>query len=107
MDNYDKLIQSAMVEVDSSTSLDQLENIRIKYFGKNGIINQELKLISKLSDEEKRLKGTELNKFKSSFFTTCQPLFLSKTTLLIRCSELLRSHGMCRLCGVSSVLKLR
>ena len=61
-----------MVEVDSSTSLDQLENIRIKYFGKNGIINQELKLISKLSDEEKRLKGTELNKFKSSFFTAVE-----------------------------------
>ena len=54
MENYDQLIQSAMVEVDSSNSIELLENIRIKYFGKNGIVSQELKKISKLNDEKKR-----------------------------------------------------
>ena len=68
MVNYDKLIQSAMVEVDSSNSTDSLENIRIKYFGKNGLVNQELKQISKLKNEEKREIGKKLNEFKSSFF---------------------------------------
>ncbi len=68
MENYDQLIQSAMVEVDSSNSIESLENIRIKYFGKNGIVSQELKKISKLNDEKKRKIGKELNEFKSTFF---------------------------------------
>ena len=67
MGNYDQLIQSAMVEVDTSNSIDSLENIRIKYFGKNGVVNHKLKQISKLNNEEKREVGKKLNEFKSSF----------------------------------------
>ena len=78
MENYDQLIQSAMVEVDSSNSIDSLENVRIKYFGKNGVVNRKLKQISKLNNQEKREIGKKLNEFKSSFFKKVE---LKKTSI--------------------------
>ena len=37
--NYDQLIQSALNEVENAESSDSLEDVRVKYFGKNGISN--------------------------------------------------------------------
>ena len=68
MTNYDQLIQFAMVEVEQCKSLDNLEKIRIKYFGKSGLINVELKKISSMSVELKKENGKRLNKFKIDFF---------------------------------------
>ena len=68
MTNYDQLIQSAMVEVDNCKSIENLEKTRIKYFGKNGLVNLELKKISSMSVELKKKNRKKLNKFKIDFF---------------------------------------
>ena len=52
--NYDQLIQSALNEVEKAESSKSLEGIRVKYFGKNGIVTRELKSISLLPVHEKR-----------------------------------------------------
>ena len=52
-------------EINSISSIENLENIRIKYLGKKGLIPLEMKSLSSLSIEEKKIKGQELNIIKS------------------------------------------
>ena len=44
----------------------QLENIRIKYLGRNGVVNDLLKGLNKLSQEKRRDQGKAVNSFKNS-----------------------------------------
>ena len=66
--NNDKLIQSALNEVEECSSVECLEGKRVKFFGKNGLITKELKSLSKLPLEQKKDLGEKLNKFKNQFF---------------------------------------
>ena len=54
-------------EFSKITSLEDLERLRINYLGKKGFISAEMKILSSLSIEEKKIKGQELNIFKSFF----------------------------------------
>ena len=44
MKNYDQLIDLALVELESCETLDLLENVRVKYFGKNGGFPQKVRI---------------------------------------------------------------
>ena len=68
--NYDEIIQSALKEVEDSNSSEKLEQVRIKYFGKNGTFTKALKSLSTLSIEEKKSEGEKLNGFKNLFFSS-------------------------------------
>ena len=68
MKNYDQLIDSALVELESCETLDKLEKVRVKYFGKNGEVTSILKSLSKLSETDKKAVGKKLNLFKQNFF---------------------------------------
>ncbi len=68
MKNYDQLIDSALVELESCETLDKLEKVRVKYFGKNGEFTSILKSLSSLSETEKKKVGRGLNSFKQNFF---------------------------------------
>ena len=57
MSNLNEVIQLATKEIKDSTNLDELEKTRIKFFGKSGLINQEMKKISKLNAEKKKEIG--------------------------------------------------
>tara|TARA_Y100000590_G_scaffold32902_1_gene36113 strand:+ start:48 stop:1094 length:1047 start_codon:yes stop_codon:yes gene_type:complete len=52
-------------QINKISSIENLESIRIKYLGKKGLISQEMKSISSLSIEEKKIKGQELNIIKN------------------------------------------
>ena len=45
-------------------SLQDVEVIRLEYLGKKGLIPSEMKLLGKLSIDQKKVKGQELNKLK-------------------------------------------
>ena len=64
MSNSDQLIQSVLDEVAACLKLTDLENIRVKYLGKTGLVTEELKNLSKLSIEEKKIQGKALNNIK-------------------------------------------
>ncbi len=67
MKDYDQLFQSALIDVEKSNSEESLETVRVKYFGKNGLVNNELKNISKLTNDQKKQVGKKLNIFKLTF----------------------------------------
>ena len=68
MKNYDQLIDLALVELESCETLDLLEKVRVKYFGKNGEVTSILKNLSNLSETEKKDLGKKINLFKQNFF---------------------------------------
>ena len=54
-------------EIASASSIEDIEKLRIFYLGKKGLISLEMKFLSTLSIEVKKIKGQELNIFKSFF----------------------------------------
>jgi len=54
-------------EINLSSSIDDIEKLRIQYLGKKGLISSEMKSLSSLSIEDKKAKGQNLNIFKSFF----------------------------------------
>ena len=54
-------------EINNVSSIEEIEKLRVHYLGKKGLISVEMKSLSLLSIEEKKIKGQELNIFKSSF----------------------------------------
>ena len=59
-------------QINKISSIENLESIRIKYLGKKGLISQEMKSLSSLSIEEKKIKGQELNIIKNFLETNLQ-----------------------------------
>ena len=59
--------QIILEELKLISSIDSLEALRIKYLGKKGSLSLEMKSLSSLSIDEKKIKGQELNTFKSFF----------------------------------------
>ena len=51
--------------IESCKHPQEIEAIRLEYLGKKGLIPSQMKLLGKLSIQERKLKGQELNKFKS------------------------------------------
>ncbi|PPR47593.1 MAG: Phenylalanine--tRNA ligase alpha subunit [Alphaproteobacteria bacterium MarineAlpha5_Bin9] len=51
--------------IKQTSSIEELEIIRIKYLGKQGLVTNELRILSSLSNEEKKNRGKELNKIKN------------------------------------------
>ena len=68
MDRINQLTHSVLDDIDNCSDLQSLENLRVKYFGKNGIITIELKSLSSLEKNEKKELGKKLNSIKNTFF---------------------------------------
>jgi len=56
-----------LTEINKASAIDDIERLRIHYLGKKGLISLQMKSLSSLSIEDKRIKGQELNIFKSLF----------------------------------------
>tara|TARA_B100000579_G_scaffold375066_1_gene339667 strand:- start:60 stop:1106 length:1047 start_codon:yes stop_codon:yes gene_type:complete len=61
--NLDK--NKIIEEFNNALALQDLENLRLKYLGKKGLISIEMKSLASLSIEERKTKGQELNIIKS------------------------------------------
>ena len=52
-------------KIEDCKTLQEVEVIRLEYLGKKGLIPLEMKLLSKLPIDQKKIKGQELNKLKT------------------------------------------
>ena len=52
-------------KIENCKTLQEVEVIRLDYLGKKGLIPSEMKLLSKLPIDQKKIKGHELNKLKT------------------------------------------
>ncbi|WP_416334534.1 phenylalanine--tRNA ligase subunit alpha [Anaerococcus sp. DFU013_CI05] len=60
-ENLNQILSKAQSEIEAADSLDTLEKIRVAYLGKKGVITDQKKNISKLSNEEKPMAGKLIN----------------------------------------------
>jgi phenylalanyl-tRNA synthetase alpha chain len=61
MNEIEKLQAQALAEIESVTDLNQLDQIRVNYLGKKGLLTQQLKQLGKLSAEERPKAGQVIN----------------------------------------------
>ena len=64
------LIEGAINKISSAKNLSELEQIRIEYIGKNGLVSKEMRKISSLKDEEKKEFGKKINEAKNEIENT-------------------------------------
>ncbi len=57
--------EQALEEINAATSLQELQEVRVKYLGKKGAITQQLKGLGKLSPEERKTVGQQINAVKA------------------------------------------
>src|SRR4051812_8483634 len=65
MTELKKLAQTGCDDVTQSKSVQELEEIRVKYLGKNGVITSQMKILAILPAEEKKAFGAEVNQAKN------------------------------------------
>lgn len=61
MNEIEKLQAQALAEIESVTDLGHLDQIRVNYLGKKGLLTQQLKQLGKLSAEERPKAGQVIN----------------------------------------------
>ena len=66
MDKLTELMQQAQSQLGDSKSLVELDEIRVRYLGKKGLITEQLKQLGQLPAEQRRDAGQEINKAKQS-----------------------------------------
>ncbi|WP_024791003.1 MULTISPECIES: phenylalanine--tRNA ligase subunit alpha [unclassified Lebetimonas] len=59
-------------EIKNTLNLDELEKLRVKYLGKNGLITQEFKKLKNLNEEERKKVAKELNELKEKTINLIQ-----------------------------------
>jgi phenylalanyl-tRNA synthetase alpha chain len=59
-----ELEQAALQEVSSATDAAALDNVRVRYLGKKGLLTRQLKQLGKLPAEERPAAGQEINRIK-------------------------------------------
>jgi phenylalanyl-tRNA synthetase alpha chain len=61
------LIKDAINKIDSASNLNQVEDIRLEFFGKSGVISLEMRKLSAIKDDEEKKKfGREINLVKQN-----------------------------------------
>ena len=63
----DKIQRELEEELQSASSAEDFEKIRVKYFGKKGLITLGLKSLKELPLEERKRVGTKLNAIKKQY----------------------------------------
>jgi phenylalanyl-tRNA synthetase alpha chain len=64
MENLKQLVQDGLAAVEGADNLQALDQIRVEYLGKKGVITQQAKTLGKLSAEERPAAGQKINEAK-------------------------------------------
>lgn len=64
MSSLDELEQAALQEVSSAIDTAALDNVRVRYLGKKGLLTLQLKQLGKLPAEDRPAAGQEINRIK-------------------------------------------
>ncbi|MDX1633820.1 MAG: phenylalanine--tRNA ligase subunit alpha [Marinobacter sp.] len=65
MENLEQLVQDGLAAVEKADSLQALDQVRVDYLGKKGVLTQQLKSLGQLSAEERPAAGQKINDAKA------------------------------------------
>ena len=66
MSDLDQLLQTASNEIEATSDLKALDELRVRYLGKKGLVTEQLKSLGKLSAEERPAAGQRINEVKQA-----------------------------------------
>jgi phenylalanyl-tRNA synthetase alpha chain len=66
MSDLDELLQTACNDIEATSDLKALEELRVHYLGKKGLVTDQLKSLGKLSAEERPAAGQRINEVKQA-----------------------------------------
>jgi phenylalanyl-tRNA synthetase alpha chain len=66
MSDLDELLQTASNAIEAISDLKALEELRVHYLGKKGLVTEQLKSLGKLSAEERPAAGQRINEVKQA-----------------------------------------
>jgi len=78
-----EILDSAREKISLTTIIKELQDARVEFLGKNGLITQEMKKLGSVSAEEKKKLGQEINKVKQELLS-----LIEEQTLAIKKAEL-------------------
>ncbi|URJ28399.1 phenylalanine--tRNA ligase subunit alpha [Candidatus Blochmannia vicinus (nom. nud.)] len=78
LDLIHKLVMQAQSAIIQSNSINTLESIRIKFLGKNGYLNQQIKTLNNCSSDMRPKLGAAINQAKKDIYT----LFIEQQNIL-------------------------
>ena len=83
MQSLDDILLQAKAAIQSATDLKLLDSLRVQYLGKKGQLTEHLKLISQLSESDRKTVGQKINKIKETIQTLIakQQVVLEKTLI--------------------------
>ncbi|WP_283786858.1 phenylalanine--tRNA ligase subunit alpha [Bermanella sp. WJH001] len=64
MENLQNLVTEALAKVDQAQDVQVLDQVRVDYLGKKGVLTAQLKTLGKLSNEERPAAGAKINEAK-------------------------------------------
>lgn len=76
---------TAINEIDNVCDTDDLESVRVKYFGKKGVLAELTKSMSSISGDQKKAYGIELNELKK---TIVEAFTLKENSLVTSVSDI-------------------
>lgn len=69
MKNYESIQSQALHQIGASESLEALENVRLTFLGKKGLLSEEMKALGQMSPEERSQAGALLNVVKEEILS--------------------------------------
>ena len=66
MDDLESIKDDALALIESADSLAQLDDVRVKFLGKKGLISGQMKTLGKLSAEERPIAGSRINEVRDA-----------------------------------------
>ena len=64
MDSLKSIKDDALALIESADSLAQLDDVRVKFLGKKGLISGQMKMLGELSAEERPKAGSKINEVR-------------------------------------------
>jgi phenylalanyl-tRNA synthetase alpha chain len=79
----EQVLKTAFEQISNINDLNILENLRIEYLGKSGLIKSEMRKLGSMPEEERKAYGGIINKAKEEISS----LILEKKTTLLRLQQ--------------------
>ncbi len=76
----DEILKQAIEKIDLSQTMRQLQDVKVEFFGKSSLINQEMSKLASATIDEKKARGQEINVIKNHI----QDLISNRTGILER-----------------------
>ena len=64
LENLQNLVTEALAKVEQAHDVQVLDQVRVDYLGKKGVLTAQLKTLGKLSNEERPAAGAKINEAK-------------------------------------------